>query len=254
MSPRHEAAGIESVLHTNLNASEVVTGSHDKTDRPDPLLIYAATAKWCGYVKVQSLTQPSALKTFLNVTAQARSKAAVNTDSTNSPLVCLALWMAFIPNYLSTVFLDSFCSASLQRGAPTGESGRVSGELVKAVLQEGENLEVGQEGRDERLSACIPSKGLLQRAQGKGEMQYISTFTPDVINRAVWQTAAIALFLRVSQIKLLQKSILSFRLSCPCPLNSGPGLAAVQVLGKDTCKCFPLTASLENRTVPIYFS
>lgn len=86
--------------------------------------------------------------------------------------------MAFIPHYLSTVFLDSVCSASVQRGALTGESGRVSGELVRAVLQEGENLEVGQEGRDDRLSTRIPSKALLQRAQGKGEMQYISTFTP----------------------------------------------------------------------------
>lgn len=182
MSPRHEAARIESVLHTNSKLLEAATSSHDKTrpDRPDPLLIYAATAKRCGCVEAHSLTQPSALKVFLNVTAQAWSKAAVSINSTNSPLVCQPLWMTSTPNYLSTVFLDSFCSASLQPGAPSGESGRVLGELVRAVLEEGENLEVGQEGREERLSACIPTKELLQRAQGKGEMRYVSTFTPSM--------------------------------------------------------------------------
>lgn len=35
--PRREAAGTESVSHTNLDISEVATGCHDQTDGPDPL-------------------------------------------------------------------------------------------------------------------------------------------------------------------------------------------------------------------------
>jgi len=85
MSPGHEAAGIESALHTNLNISEVATGSHDKTDGPDPLLIYTATAGEALWLRRGAQPeQPSALAMFLSGTAQAGSKPAVSTDSTNS--------------------------------------------------------------------------------------------------------------------------------------------------------------------------
>jgi len=99
---------------------------------------------------------------------------------------------------LSILLLASFCSAPLQHGAPTREGGWVSGELARAELREGETLEVGQEGREGRLSAHIHSQGTAAKSPRKGrDAMHKHLHLWHMINRAAWQAGAIVLFLTV---------------------------------------------------------
>lgn len=53
--PRQRAASIESLPYT----AEVATGSHDKNDGSDPLLVYTAAKVWCLHWSAQPNLGPS---------------------------------------------------------------------------------------------------------------------------------------------------------------------------------------------------